>query len=77
MHALFTPGNSAICCTPGRCCSGVDGFVNIGCSLDARIKVGLEEVSDESAVMVTKCRISAAEVPTYRFSSVVIPQISY
>ena len=45
-------------------CAGDDEGVNGGCNLDAIMGVGLDEASEGSGGIKTKCRISAAEVPT-------------
>ena len=67
-HALFAAGRRRICCTPGR--SGVVVSENVGESLDASIYDGASELSDGSGGICTKCRISEADVPTYRLLSV-------
>lgn len=41
----------------------------VGCSLEARIKEGLDVGSAGSGGSDTKCKISAADVPMYRFPS--------
>lgn len=67
MHALLTAGRSKICCIPG-----LVAFVpswNAGGSLEANMYEGLPEGSSGSGGICTKCRISEAEVPMYRFWS--------
>lgn len=64
MQALLTLGSSRICWTPA-----LDCWVNAGCRRDAMMKLGWPSGSLGSGGMRTKCRISAAEVPIYRFSS--------
>ena len=67
IHALLAFGRSRICWTPGL--EGVGGLWYAGGSLEARIYVGLPDASSGSDGICTKCRISEAEVPTYRFWS--------
>lgn len=69
MQALLTFGRSRICCTPA-----LDFWVKAGCKRDAIMKLGWPSGSLGSGGMRTKCRISAAEVPMYRFSSRVSSQ---
>ena len=65
MHNFLALGRGKICCTPGY--FAFAACVNAGCNLDANIYVEAEE---SSAGMDTKCRTSAADVPTYKFSSI-------
>lgn len=58
-QALFTLGRSKICWTPGPAESLYGGS-----SLEAMMAVGSSEASPGSGGRRTKCKISAAEVPT-------------
>jgi len=63
MQALLADGSSNICCMPCKACEDDDGWLYVGCSLEAKIKEDLELGSAGSGGSETKCKISAADVP--------------
>ncbi len=48
---------------PCKACEDDDGWLYVGCSLEAKIKEDLELGSAGSGGSETKCKISAADVP--------------
>lgn len=57
-------------------CEDDDGWLYGGCSLEAKMKDGVDARSAGSGGSETKCRISAADVPMYRFPSKQAPPVS-
>lgn len=69
-HALFTEDKTTICRTPSWSLPAGGLWANRIGNRDASIKVGSAASSGDAGGRHTKCKISAAEVPIYKFSSV-------